>query len=409
LASSGLGKNSSLGLIDTFYFADAFKYISETVYPKYKEVALSKLEDNGNDRPIHTWVKSLSNATTSGMFAYAESFTLCGIGGMNIEVDEIANAVTSKAELLEILLTPYDVGNFSPVAKRTDADSMDIAGLPVNLYCFGNKVRLFEGDNVESSFIKLLDEGYARRMIFVDDNSVPTRRTHEDILHEMEASESIKAKRNGDREFIKSLIKRDNLGKVLLLNRDAMVKYAMIRADSENYLLDNRGLDQAVKADLMERNFKTAKLAGVYAFFDESSEVLGRHMDEAFEVVQESSRVLMELRKIKPKHERLLEAMLLEDKPITSQHMLNYSFIPSAYTKKVLEYVDLAKELASERGMLWKETSTKGVSYYRVSHPTDDESKELDEINKKDLEEAEANRKNANGMSEAELLAFLND
>jgi hypothetical protein len=57
--------------------------------------------------------------------------------------------------------------------------------------------------------------------------------------------------------------------------------------------------------------------------------------------------------------------------------------------------------------MLWKETSTKGVSYYRVSHPTDDESKELDEINKKDLEEAEANKKNAYGMSEAELLAFF--
>ena len=97
LASSGVGKNSSLGLVDTFYFSDAFKYLSEEVYPRYKEYALSKLEDDGDDRAVHSWTKSLSNATTSGMFAYAESFTLCGIGGLNLEVDEIANAVISKA------------------------------------------------------------------------------------------------------------------------------------------------------------------------------------------------------------------------------------------------------------------------------------------------------------------------
>ena len=44
LASSGVGKNSSLGLVDTFYFSEAFKHISENVYPMYKEHALSKLE-----------------------------------------------------------------------------------------------------------------------------------------------------------------------------------------------------------------------------------------------------------------------------------------------------------------------------------------------------------------------------
>ena len=35
LAGSGAGKNSSAGLIDRFYFKEAFDYMEKDVYPKY--------------------------------------------------------------------------------------------------------------------------------------------------------------------------------------------------------------------------------------------------------------------------------------------------------------------------------------------------------------------------------------
>jgi len=400
LASSGVGKNSSLGLIDKFYFGEAFKYIGDVVYPKFKSKALDKLAEDEDERPLHAWTKSLSNSTTSGMYAYAESFTLCGMGGLNLEVDEIANAVISKAELMEILLTPYDNGTFAPVAKRTDSNSMSIDNMPTNLYCFGNKVRLFEGDGVETSFIKLLDEGYGRRMIFTEDTSVPVRRSTDDVVREMELSEEISEKRQKDRDYIKGLISSSNLGKVLSLSKEARYMYAMIKADGENYILDNKGLEPAVKADMNERNFKVAKLAGIYAFFDGNEEVTKKNMEEAYEVIKDSSIVLQELRKVKPKHQRLLEALLLEEKPVTSQHLLSYSFIPSAWTKKIDEYVDLAKELASESGYLWKTVSRKGVEYYEVSKGTVKEKKVLDEIDKSEAKEKQ---------SKAELKALLFD
>ena len=386
LASSGVGKNSSLGLVDKFYFGEAFKYISETVYPAFKTKVLNKFTEE-DERPIHSWTKNLSNSTTSGMYAYAESFTLCGIGGLNLEVDEIANAVISKAELLEILLTPYDNGTFSPVAKRTDSNSMSIDNLPVNLYCFGNKVRLFEGDAVEAAFIKLLDEGYGRRMIFTEDTSVPTRRSADEVIQEMELSEKISEKREKDRQYIKNLINSDNLGMVIPLSKKARYKYAIIKADGENFILDNKGLEPAVKADMNERNFKTAKLAGIYAFFDGNEEVTEKNMEEAYEVIMDSSEVLKQLRKVKPKHQRLLDALLLEEKPVTTQHLLSYSFIPSSWTKKIDEYIDLAKALASENGYIWKETSRKGVEYYSVSsREKPSEKKVLDAVDKSDKE-----------------------
>ncbi len=46
--------------------------------------------------------------------------------------------------------------------------------------------------------------------------------------------------------------------------------------------------------------------------------------------------------------------------------MLTYSFGPNTWTKKINEFIDLAKELASERGYIWKTATKKGVEYYEV-------------------------------------------
>lgn len=401
LLNSGGGKGASLGLVDNFYFKDAFEYLANEIYPKFKTKALEQLETQGNDRPLHNWVKSMGSTTESGLLAYAESYSLTGIGGINLEIDEIGNAIISKADVFELLLQPYDNGLYVPTAKRTDPDAISVSNMCTNLYCFGNKVRLFEGDAVETAFIRLLDEGYGRRMIFIDDNTQPVRRTAECVVGEMKASEAIIVKRVKDREYIKSLITRSNLGRVLTLNDEAIYVWATIKADGDNYILDHRGLEPAVKSDMAERSFKVAKLASIYAFFEGKDEVDEKNMLEALEVIEESSKVLRDLRKVRPKHQRLLESMLLEDKPITSQHMLGYPYIPNSWTKKINEYVDLAKELASEEGYIWKTTTRKGVEYYEVSRTTDSIDKTLDEV-----DEIEAKEKTERTAAELEALLF---
>lgn len=367
LLPSGAGKGASLTLADNFYFGEAFDYITKEVYPKFKERAELKLEQQGVERVLHNLVKSNSDITYSGLFAYAESYSLSKFGGINIEIDEIGDAVTSKAELFGILLQPYDNGILDPVGKRTDPNAISISGLNINMYCFGNKVRLSEGDNVEVSFRKLLDEGYGRRMIFIDDVSTMRERTAQEYRDEMLASDKIKANRKEDREFIKSLVKTENLGKVLKLSDDAMLDFATIKCEGDNYVINNRGLHPAVVSDMTERVFKTSKLAGIYAFFEGYDEIQSRHMQEAFEVIKESSRVLFELRKSKSLHHRLLDKLLEEDKAVTAQHCLTYPFIPSSWTKKIIEILDLSKQLASEKGLVWSETKNKGVIYFSVT------------------------------------------
>lgn len=368
LLNSGGGKNSSISLLDRFYFGDAFNKIKGNIFPLFKDKATKQLEDAGIERSLHSWTQSISNATISGMYAYAETYSLCKFGSMNIEVDEIGNAIISKAELFEQLLTPYDEGNFQPVAKRSDSNSMDIEGVPVNLYCFGNKVRLFNGDNTEREFIKLLDEGYGRRFIFTDDVSSPKDKTPQEVLEEMRLSETIRRDSKEERECIAGLVTAANMNRVIKLDDDAMLFYATIKANGDRYVNNTKGLPPAVVADISERHFKTIKLAGVYALFDGNDYVTERNMIEAFEVIKESSDVLSELRRIRPLHERLLNQLMEEAKPVTSQHMLSYSFVNATWTKKILEIIDLAKQLASERGYEWIEDSKSGVTYYTVKY-----------------------------------------
>lgn len=368
LLKSGGGKNSSLTLIDKWYMKDAYKKIEDKIYPYYKRKALAKIEQTNPDRILHNWSPAFNGGTPSGIMAYAETFHLCEFGSFNVEMDELGNTVISRKEVLEELLSPYDNGDFRPVAKRTDSNALDIKGLPVNLFCLGNKVRLLDGDASEKQLITFLDEGYGRRMIFTDDDSVKNIKTKDDVLEEMRASQLIAEQSEDIRILLSSFIKSDNFNKVLVLDDEAMLEYATIKAEGDNYVEESKvTLYPAVEADMRERHFKTAKLAGVYAFFDNSDTVKKEHIRQAFEVINESSMVLDKLRKVKNVHERLLDMLLWEKEPITEQHMLNsYSFINKTWTKKIKEYVELAKQLATQIGYEWIEDYRDGVVFYQA-------------------------------------------
>ena len=168
---SGSGKSVGVNLLDNFYFSDAFEYIKKDVFPQFNQKALDKLKSEGVERELHTWTPKLNNATLSGLYAYSETYFLCGMGSVNIQLDEVGDAVTSKAELFDILLECYNNGDFPAQAKRSDSNALDINGISVNLYAFGDPTKLVNGDNTERAFQNLLKTGYGRRFIFSQDDS----------------------------------------------------------------------------------------------------------------------------------------------------------------------------------------------------------------------------------------------
>jgi hypothetical protein len=158
LSNSGSGKSVGVTLLDSFYFSSAFEYIKEVVFPKYKEIAEKKLEKAGIERALHSWTSKLGTATHSGLYANSETYYLCKFGSINIQLDELGDAITGKKELFEILLECYNNGDFPAVAKRSDSDALDIDGISVNFYTFGDPDKLTAGDSVESAFKHYLNK-----------------------------------------------------------------------------------------------------------------------------------------------------------------------------------------------------------------------------------------------------------
>ena len=390
LADSGSGKNSGLNLLINFYFASVFEYIGKEGFPKFKAKATAKLEAEGSDRKLHTWNKWMADSTYSGFLAYCETYHLAGFGSINLFIDEISNAIITKSDLFEMTLGIYDNGEALATAKRSDTESMDITGMPVNLYSQGNVEKLLNGDNIEVAFMRYLAEGGSRRTIFVNDNSKPPARSPREIMDEMLKSNDILKQRESDRAYVKSLVTSKNMNKILTFDKEALMEYCVIASEGEELVANNIGKPQAEISDLLNRNFKCAKLASVYCFFDGKDRVAKTHMTQAYEIDKESSKVLAKLVQVKPLHERLLDKLLAEEKPVTSQTMLSYPFIPSSYTKKILEYVSLAKELASERNYYWHETVRKSVIYYQVTKENKTEKTVLDKV---DAEEAKQRSK----------------
>jgi hypothetical protein len=72
--------------------------------------------------------------------------------------------------------------------------------------------------------------------------------------------------------------------------------------------------------------------------------------------------------------------MLLESEPITIQHMLEYPFINSTWTKKIVEYVELAKQYASSHKYEWDETTRDGVTYYSVMESEEMLNSEVEDV-----------------------------
>jgi ribosomal protein L9 len=402
---SGSGKSIGVNLLDNMYFSLAFDYMKKEVYPKFKKKAIQKLENDGIERALQAWTPKASNATLSGLYSASETAYLVGVGNVNLSVDEVADAVVGKADLFDILLECYNNGDFPAQLKRSDNNPLDIDGIPVNLYAYGDKSKLINGDNIEFAFQNLLKTGYGRRFVFSDDKTVEVEeRSPADVVKEMRATEQIKKDRLPDRERIRNLISAKKMNSVLTLTDEAMLFYAQVQCEGENFVKTNKGLAEAVQSDMLNRVFKLVKLASIYAFFEEKDKVEIEHMQQAKEIIDESSRVLTEITKLKPLHHRLLERMLEESNPCTNQHFLSYPFIPSGWTKKIEEVIKLTKELSSEKNYLWKEVSRKGVVYYSVTKQDEKTEEILKEVDQ--AEEIEAEKLND---EQEDLLRLLYD
>lgn len=310
LANSGLGKGHSTNIIEDDLINRFRTTFFESTYPYIVERALNNLSsiraNNQNKDFDETLMAvqrefdeagalpfSFDSGTTAAIKQMRHKLLMSTIGSMNLEIDEIGSNLLSNAEVLTTFLELFDVGKVKQKLTKNTKDNTrneELEGkTPTNLMLFGTPSKLLNGGKVEDEFYSFLETGYARRSFFgyTRYKEKVQNITAEQIYDTLVDTSLNKAIKDISIKLNK-LAHRSNFNKSLLMDKAVSIILIKYRMYCEK-VADHFGEHEEIrKAEMEHRYFKAIKLAGTYAFLDNSPVVGEKHLYAAIKMAEES-------------------------------------------------------------------------------------------------------------------------
>jgi hypothetical protein len=291
-----------------------------------EEVAIQQSKFDSHFDRLGELAFSFDSATTPAVKQMREKLLLASAGSMNLELDEVGSNMSGNAEVLNTYLELYDVGNIKQkLIKNTveNVRSEELPGnTPTNLMLFGTPTKLLDGGKVEEEFKQFLETGYARRLLF--GYTVSTHRTvyksaKERYAHMVDAS---LAKDVAEIQSLFASFAKRPFNPVLQVSEENSIYLIEYQMKCEA-LADQMKEHLAVhKAEMMHRYYKALKLAGAYAFADNSSTVNKEHLDYAISVVEDSGEAFHTLMRKQGPYERLAHYLAGCDNEVTQHELI---------------------------------------------------------------------------------------
>lgn len=217
----------------------------------------------------------------------------CGIGALNTQIDEIGSNLIGNSEILTALLELYDQGRIKEKLILNTNDSIRIeerdGKTPANMLIFGTPTKVFDSGQIEEAFMSFLDTGYARRSLFGWGIANPNKKQ----LSGEERYALLTQENNNQtltkwRSAFKNLADESNYRRKINLNQEVGIELL----NYENWCVDRVAEfpehEEIRKAEMKNRFFKALKLAGAYAFVDQTDEIQLNHLLSAIKLVEES-------------------------------------------------------------------------------------------------------------------------
>ena len=310
LATSGFGKGHSIGVIEGEILNGFKNRFMEATFPVIADQHLWVLANqrsarNGTDqqeeydkaqrewRMSGNYTFEFDSATTAAVKQLRDKLLMSDCGSINLQIDEIGSNLMGSVDVLTVFLELYDKGLLKTKLTKNTAENTRVEQLdgptPTNMMLFGTPARLFDGSATEDQFYSFLETGYARRCIFghgVDKrsnvNADPAALYHAKIDPKNRAAIE---KWHGHFTLLADpalfnwkIAVDDAVGIELLRYRLNCERLAKLLPEHE----------EIKKAEISHRYFKALKLAGAYAFIDNSTEIEMGHLMSAIKLVEES-------------------------------------------------------------------------------------------------------------------------
>ena len=423
LAPSGYGKTMATNLMEERVLNQFRSRFLEETFPLLAEQNLAKLAVKRANRKSTDPDEELGRVTkefdSSGVMLFSfdsgtspavkqmrHKLLMANAGSMNLIMDEVGANLSSNREVFDIFIELYDKGMAKPKLIKESGDnkrSEEILGkTPANLLMFGVPTRLLDGAKTEEELMAMLDMGYARRCFFgyVKGAAKKKNRTAAQ-MYEDRTSKSNDASIEELADRLENLADMINANKKLIISKDTCIKLNEYQLDCEERSYKLADHNEIQKSEIANRHFKVLKLAGAYAFFDDSTEITEGHINNAIRLAEDSGEAFGKILSRDKTHVKLAKYIadvgndvtqsdLTEDLPFyrgsssAKQDMLNLA-IAYGYRNNIIIKKSFSDGIEFLRGETLKQTDlSKMVISYSTDMTTDyrNEAAPFDKLHK---------------------------
>jgi hypothetical protein len=317
LGTSGSGKGYSTNILENQVIQKFRNKFLEETYPILAENNLPLLANKravrkGTDPEdelakvqkefdeLGSLVFSFDSGTSPAVKQLRHKLLMGNSGSMNLQIDEIGSNLLANQDVLNTFLELFDVGDVKVKLIKNTADSKrneEIKGrTPTNMLLFGTPAKLLDGAKVEEELYSMLETGFARRCFFgysrVSNQDV--EQTPEQVLDQLTNRDS--------NEFLEQLAYTleqladiSHFNKKLMMSRQTTLTLIEYKMNCEKIARSLPEHEAIKAAEISHRYFKALKLAGAYAFVDDSPEVTEDHVYNAIKLAEESGEAFNKL------------------------------------------------------------------------------------------------------------------
>ena len=326
------------------FLEETFPLLAEMNLPKLANKRATRKATDPDDELIRvtkefdslgSMLFSFDSGTSPAVKQMRHKLLMADAGSLNLEIDEIGLNLTNSAEVLATFLELYDKGRIkTKLVKSTSENSRfeEIRGAtPTNLMMFGTPSKLFDGAATEQLLYQMLDSGYARRCFFgyLRGAKKNLNLTAEQV-YEMTTADVSSSFLDDFSDRLENLADIINVNKRLRMDRETSILLIEYKLACEKKASTFAEHEEMRKAELSHRYFKALKLAGAYAFIDNSIELTPANLYNAIKLTEESGRAF--------------EQMLTRDRPYVK--LAKYI----ANIRKEVTQADLVEDLPFYRG-----------------------------------------------------------
>lgn len=329
------------------------------------------------------------SGTAPGAKQLRHKLLLANAGALNLIVDEIGLNMGKNSEMIDLFMELYDGKTGNALNKNTKENprNSELKGVtPANMLLFGTDNKIFDGARQEEEFLSLLKSGYGRRCFFVYISDEDAKK------HILPADEALMRAKRASSSTVLEEISDDLNALADMINNQRTIKMPddtalLMYAYKENCEVRARKLKRAqhLQATEMEsRFFKTTKLAGVYAFIDNSVEVTKEHMQAAILVAEESGEAFQKMLTQDKPHVKLAKHIADMQENVTHSDLTEeLPFYPKAANARA-DMLTLAISWGYKNNVIIKKEFDNGIEFLRgetlqktdlnrliVSHSTD--------------------------------------